>query len=230
MSRLIASFVCFALGAVALAALAVGWTALTVGHYVTYSLGEVNATLHEVNRPCAGASLSPAPCGTLADVAKTLNTIRGTAGQVEIAARHENAQLDKLDAQETQLYADLHSTILNVQGLTTSLTEASNQATAALHSANAAIENVQPVIDKTNTVLGYADAGANRLNTLLYMPEIPEVIQHADAMTASGDRILKDGADEADKLVHPPVKKLTFWSAIDGAFLWIHSHVIPSIF
>ena len=43
-------------------------------------------------------------CGTLADVNRTLHTIRGTFGQIEVAAKHENAQLTKLDSQEKTLF------------------------------------------------------------------------------------------------------------------------------
>src|SRR5208282_2531660 len=41
----------------------------------------LNATIQIVNRPCGKQA-----CGTLADIAKTLNTVRGTAGEIEIAA------------------------------------------------------------------------------------------------------------------------------------------------
>jgi hypothetical protein len=50
------------------------------------------------------------PCGTLADLAKTLNTARGTMGQIEIAARHENRNLGTLDTQEATLFGDFHGT------------------------------------------------------------------------------------------------------------------------
>jgi hypothetical protein len=58
-----------------------------------------------VNAPCA-----PGPCGTLADVGKTLNTARGTFGQIEIAANHENRNLGTLDFQEATLFGDFHGT------------------------------------------------------------------------------------------------------------------------
>ena len=70
-------------------------------------LSSLNATVQIVNRPCGSGH----PCGTLADVAKTLNTVRGTFGQIEIAANHENANLTTLDTQERTLFADLHTTL-----------------------------------------------------------------------------------------------------------------------
>jgi ABC-type transporter Mla subunit MlaD len=46
------------------------------------------------------------PCGTLADLAKTLNTVRGTFGEIRIAANHENRNLGTLDTQEAKLFED----------------------------------------------------------------------------------------------------------------------------
>lgn len=65
---------------------------------VTNSL---NKTVLAVNSPCGGGH----PCGLLADTAKTLNTVRGTFGQIEIAANHENRNLSNLDIQEAQLFS-----------------------------------------------------------------------------------------------------------------------------
>lgn len=226
MTKILSAFICAALGAVALTTLAVGWTVVEIGHHAAFTLGKFDATLSEVNRPCGGT----APCGTLADVAKTLNTVRGTFGQIEIAANHENKNLTALDKHEATLFADTHAALVNIQGATASVDEMAQQASAAIKTTNTTIEDMQPVLANASIVLGHADASVDHLNTLLDMPEIPETVKHAASITASADRIVKDGADEADKLVHPPVKKVTFWGAIDGAFLWIHSHLIPPIF
>jgi hypothetical protein len=64
------------------------------------AVGRVNVTLDTINRPCGGGQA----CGTLADVARLLNTYRGTAGQIETALNHENKLLDGRDAQENDLY------------------------------------------------------------------------------------------------------------------------------
>jgi hypothetical protein len=73
-------------------------------------LTEARKTLVAVNRSC-GTPKHPQPCGTLADVAKTLATVRGAAGQVEVAAGHENKRLGTLDDQETKLYTDADAAI-----------------------------------------------------------------------------------------------------------------------
>lgn len=67
----------------------------------------INQTFYLINKSC-----SSAPCGTLADVNRTLATFRGTAGTLEIAGRHEDQNLSHLDAQETQLFQDTHTALV----------------------------------------------------------------------------------------------------------------------
>jgi hypothetical protein len=66
---------------------------------------QLGRTIDLVNAPCV-----PGPCGTVADVGKTLNTVRGTFGQIEVAANHENRNLTALDLQEATLFGDFHAT------------------------------------------------------------------------------------------------------------------------
>jgi hypothetical protein len=141
----------------------------------------LNATIQTVNRPCG----TEKPCGTLADVAKTLNTFRGTAGQVEIAAIHENRNLGTLDGQEATLFGDFHTT---------------------LQSTNALVANP-------------AWTGA-AVNLQLSAANIAEG-------TKQGVAIVTDARDEADKLVHPPKKKLTFWGAVMAAAGVMHKFEPP---
>jgi hypothetical protein len=68
-------------------------------------------TLYNVNRPCGTVGGTLAPCGTLADVNKLMNTGRGTLGQLEIAANHEDRNLTTLDNQENTLFTDFHATL-----------------------------------------------------------------------------------------------------------------------
>jgi hypothetical protein len=68
-------------------------------------LDKLGHSIDLANAPCV-----PGPCGTFADVGKTLNTVRGTFGQIEVAADHENRNLATLDLQEATLFADFHGT------------------------------------------------------------------------------------------------------------------------
>lgn len=53
------------------------------------------------------------PCGTLADIARTLNTIRGTFGVVEKAGNHYDDNLTKYDGQEEDLLKNTNALLSN---------------------------------------------------------------------------------------------------------------------
>ena len=72
-------------------------------------------TIAQVNAPCV-----PGPCGTLADVGKTLNTGRSAIGQVEIAANSFDKNQSHFYAQEDQLYRDSDGAVKNLNNLITS--------------------------------------------------------------------------------------------------------------
>lgn len=75
----------------------------------TGTVSRVNRTLDLVNKNC-----DTAPCGTLADLNRTLATFRGTAGTVEIAGRHWDKNLSTLDKQEATLFDDTHAALVNI--------------------------------------------------------------------------------------------------------------------
>jgi hypothetical protein len=85
-------------------------------HGVTTQLASVASGLQQtvalVNAPCV-----PGPCGTVADVGKTLNTFRLTAGQVEIAANSFDKNESAFYHQEDQLYSDSEDVVHNLNTL-----------------------------------------------------------------------------------------------------------------
>ena len=165
----------------------------------------LNATLVEVNRPCGGGK----PCGTLADVAKTLGTLRGTAGQIEIAANHEDERIGILDAQEDALFADAHGTL-------GSANMALLRFSTAMDTADKTIAGLQPVEAQATTTI----ASVDRL-----MPNLAKTTANVTAMTDSGKSILADGAYETHKLTHPK-KKTGFWVG----FWFVVEQLKPPIF
>jgi hypothetical protein len=72
-------------------------------------------TVALVNAPCV-----PGPCGTVADVAKTLNTSRLAIGQVEIAVNSFDKNQDRFYQQEDKLYADADQSFNHFDSLLTS--------------------------------------------------------------------------------------------------------------
>ncbi|HEY5054673.1 MAG TPA: hypothetical protein VII58_00845 [Acidobacteriaceae bacterium] len=80
----------------------------------------IDLTSHRLNDLCPGAKTADAalhPCGTLADLNRTLATFRGVGGEVEKAAIHENKNLTTLDTQEAALFADFHGTAVKVDAI-----------------------------------------------------------------------------------------------------------------
>lgn len=192
------------------------------------SLAGVNSTLESINRGCgvkdAGGQIEP--CGVLADVNKTLGTIRGTAGQVEIAANHEDRQLGAMDTQERTLFTDVHGELSDAQKATQALTGTEQAATASLQAANALLAEQQPRVD---ALTSDADVSLRRINLLLDDPAIAATGKHIDRMTDSGDAILADARTEADKYTHPNKKKLTFWGSVMVGVETLHK-IEPPIF
>jgi hypothetical protein len=68
-----------------------------IGHLNETSV-ELKATVAEINAPCV-----PGPCGTLADVNRTLASIRLASGQVTDVSLKEQKQLDSVNQQETAI-------------------------------------------------------------------------------------------------------------------------------
>jgi len=68
----------------------------TLGQLDAASAG-LNAAMAEINAPC----IEGKPCGTLADVNRTLGSIRLASGQVTAFSEREQQQLDQVNKQET---------------------------------------------------------------------------------------------------------------------------------
>ena len=91
----------------------------TAAKHADSTLTKFDAVLDHINAPCRpvkGTVYSvddDKPCGTLADVARTLHTIRGFAGTLEKAGRHVDQSLNTYDTQEAQLYTDTNILMAN---------------------------------------------------------------------------------------------------------------------
>lgn len=95
---------------------------------LTSATDNLNLALSKINRDCGtkDAQGKDLPCGTLADVNRTLATARGTFGQIEIAAYHENKNLTTLDRQEAALFSDTHDTLASLNSTIVSINQTSD--------------------------------------------------------------------------------------------------------
>lgn len=89
-----------------------------IGEFTKQASGvatDLQKTVSLVNAPCV-----PGPCGTVADIAKTLNTGRLAIGQVEIAVNSFDKNQDRFYRQEDSLYADADQSFNHFNTLLTS--------------------------------------------------------------------------------------------------------------
>lgn len=200
------------------AVLAFGYETITVGENVKKSSdayasvpAKINLTLDWLNRPGTG---------TLASLDKVILTTKSLEVHADLAIAHEDKQLATLDRQEAALFDDLHTTLSDARGTIAATTE-------AVKSTNAAMNALQPILVNSASVTEDADVTVKHLDALIASPDIAATLGNVNGMTENGNRILKDGADEADKLVHPPKVKLGFWGAVWLVTQKIHSALPP---
>ena len=92
----------------------------SVSGAVQSSSSMLNQVLAKVMAPCTPEKGhiytvdEDKPCGTLADFARTLHTIRGFAGTLEFAGRHLDKSLNTYDKQEADLTKNTNSMLANV--------------------------------------------------------------------------------------------------------------------
>lgn len=124
----------------------------------------LNQTTALINHPCV-----PGPCGTVADIGKTLNTTRLTLGQLEIAANHEDKNLANLDAQENQLFKDTDATVLGFSDVEVGLAKTDTDLDAFITSPDLSktISNVQTT---TNNIGLMSTDAQTKFHTFLYPP------------------------------------------------------------
>ena len=201
-----------AAGAITLAALSLAWTSYRVGVLVgtTPNGATLQSTLDKVNAPCAPVAGqiysvdSNKPCGTLADINTTLRTVRGTFGTVEKAGRHYDQQLAKYDAQEAQLFKELHSTIIDFHGTAIAATDSLSAAAETMRVGGRVIGGVQPLL--TQGVVTLQD-----LDKQITNPAIPATLNNIQDITKESAGIMVDTHKMTDHLEQhidaPPAKK-----------------------
>lgn len=192
-------------------------TIAALGWYGSYALRQwagvgssAAATLTAVNRPCSAM----VPCGTLADVNRTLATVRGTFGQIEVAARHENRQLGTLDRQERQLFADLHGTATQAQGTLSTLAGTAQALTATANEATATTKAVRPVLGSLGATADASTTLLTSANSRVTDARIDALITHLQGISASADGIAADGRKVADKITTDYIAPQPWWKRL----------------
>lgn len=150
----------------------------------------IDLLTHRLTDLCPAAKavgLQIHPCGLIADADKTLNTARGTLGQVEVAARSFDQHQSVFYQQEADLAAKTEDTVGDLDRFL-----------------------------KSPDIIGTL----RNLNTS--SAALASTANHADAVAG-------DIQFEADKIAHPPKKKLGIWGGIWAGAQVIHK-LSPPLF
>jgi len=93
---------------------------------------------------------------------------------------------------------------------------------------------LQPLEKAATSSIGTLSAGFAATNSdidhFITAPALTATLVNVQGITSDAHRITTDAADEADKLAHPPIKKLTLWGGVDATVMYFHSHIAPPIF
>lgn len=167
----------------------------------------LDATLLAIERPCGNR----ASCGTLADVAKTLNTVRGATGEIEIAAKHEDARIGALDSQEAQIYADTHGALQNAN-------DSLKQLHSDLQTADKAIGAMQPVESNLNDEVAAMQTATANVTALVANKDLQETLKNSADASKSMAAIADDTRQAVHNYLHPKWPRKV-WNAVTGVGL-----------
>jgi hypothetical protein len=187
-------------------------------------------TFDTINRPCGTGK----PCGTLADVNQTLHTVRGTFGEVEVAARHENAQLTTLDGQERDLFAGVQGVLKRSRETLASVSGFASAASATMGTVKETVAGAQPVLVSLKTTsddlggaaqaLGEtADAATMRFND----PHVAALVANLDATSKNAAGATADVKTVFDRVANPQPCKGRWCFAIKTAHIMSAARDVP---
>lgn len=171
------------------------------------------------------------------DTDDTVNELRGSVPKVIHDTRLTLDNANKAAIDERMYFEQ------EVPGLMARVNTAVDQGTHTLAAYQATGEALTAATERLQPVEDNASASFRDLHTLLTSPDIvgaaknlnvssaatAEATRNLVAATGHADAILGDVQFEADKIVHPPKKKLGFWGSIYAGAMAAHKFM-PAIF
>lgn len=171
---------------------------------------QIQQALTTVNAECGATT----HCGTLAEVDKTLTHTSDLIVQTQLAVRHADGVSQTEAALLPVWNQRITGTLNGVDTAVGDLDANQNKLTAA----------ALPVFQQTEKTVADADQ-------LVSSPYVVESLRNLDTSTAAmseatrhADAVAGDIQFEADKLAHPPKKKLGFWGSI-----WLGAQAIHKL-
>jgi hypothetical protein len=162
---------------------------------------EATKALQVVNSNCDGGKEK---CGTLADLNQTLHTVRGTFGQIETAAKHENAQLTKLDSQEKTLFDDLHGVMGDARETIKGVTGLTQVTSGAIQTTQETIRGAQPALASLMTTLDTFGELAKSAQKRTDDPRVDALLTHLESTSENVDGATGDVQTVFDRVTNPP--------------------------
>ena|ERR1700677_803993 len=179
----------------------------------------LNTTLDALNRPCNTGK----PCGTLANINKTLNGIDSTVVHVDLVARHEQQQLGTIDGYAADLDRNLQSVAASLSGAANAGRDTAQAATGTLKQAqvdlgtlNGTIAGLQPLEASLTGTANASTATINTFNGRLSDPHIDSLMDSFDSMSKSGVGIVSDGKTLSDYVTKQVTTPKTFMQKVEG--------------
>lgn len=160
--------------------------------HVDNSVTQVNTTLEAVNRPCG----SDKPCGTLADLNKTLASVRLASGQVTALSQFERPQLEAINSQELQLFSDTHKVLNGLSDTTNSV--------------NTAVVNLVPLENELDTEAQALQKSTRDFDALIQSPDVSETIHNFNVTSLEFSKTSTDFQTKFHAVLFPPPCKGKF--------------------
>ncbi len=144
------------------------------------------ATFDNLNRNCDPGK----PCGTFADINRSLASVRMAAGQITAISQFEKPQLEAINSQELQLFSDTHKVL---GGLSDTVT-----------SANTAIVNIVPLENEIDTEAVALQKSTRDFDALILSPDITGTLKGLDVTSNNFAATSTDFQTKFHAILFPP--------------------------
>lgn len=194
----VAYFTCFALQQIGTAASSIPNAAISIQQ-------DVSAVTDTLDRPCGSGH----PCGTLAEVSKTIVHASDAIVTTQLAERkatpHVIAAMDEFGAAGR----NLSKTAQNISGTATALTE-------TLDEGKRTIAAAQPLLASLDATARVSTATIETFNGRLSDPRIDALLTSFRDMADNGNGIVADGRKVADKATSDYLTPKPLWKKLTG--------------
>ncbi len=159
----------------------------------TKFMDSANDTMVKINKPQSG---------TIALLNTDLNTLKSEQIHIDMILRDE----ESLNAQQAQLFQDIHNTTAGVNNLTSAGTKALNGVSedtaalkVALNTTNEQLKTIAPLVNNLNNTV-------TTINTTVSNPAITQTLEHVNGVTNDAQKV----SDHFEQIIDHP-KKVGFW-------------------